>query len=633
MPVKTSQPATNLVTRLWVLAACVLSVSGPTAAQTTGLTLEVDVAQTSGVIKDLFGVNKPPTFSTRTPVSNVDASSLYAAFGVSQIRLHDAGVDLCAIYAPATKLNKGVTPTQTVTGCELTSTGAAPHFSWTPSSSADADLNNPDHYDFAAVDQTLAAALATGAQIYLRLGESYNGPNDTDDPVAWAKVATNVYKHVIGTFKPTPGIAVNPAFVEVFNEPDAGFWRGTASDFHALYRETVARVRAAAASAGRAVRVGGPGFTRSVLTTSTIAGNPANGFVQMVGVDQLDFFSAHLYSSCATATLASAGTFLRSLRSLADNQGATGKPLHITEWNIGLGNQCGDAFYAEPRTQSFASGVLTLMQDPALNVEAAHFYTGVPIMSLFDFITTSGKARVNPSAWAFWAHGRLRGAAHLATQVCQGSTCASGLASDALPIMAIAAQRAGGQAVVVTNDTAASQTYTLRLKGLSGNQVALTTSQPASGTVELPTTGSPAVVGPAQLATLARTMSTGTPVTATVVRGIATATLTIPARSVQLIDVAAASPSMAQRADCVFQWGEQQFPELFVSPPLFSVGLGDYLYRPYAANTIYLAVRESDQHLAYLNTRSPEGLQDLGPLANWLTPSGCQRGGPAELRH
>ena len=608
----------------WLVATALSLMCSSVLGQTTNsLTLEVDAAQTTGVIKDVFGVNKKPSFSSRTPGSTVNASNLYTAFGVSQVRLHDAGVDLCAVYLPATKLNVGVTPAQTVTGCELSGTGSPPHFSWTPSSSADADLNNPNNYDFTSVDQTLAEALATGGQIYLRLGESYNGPNDTSDPIAWAKVATNVYKHVIGTFKPTTGIAIDPAYVEVFNEPDGGFWRGSAANFHTLFIETVTRVRAAGAAAGKTIRIGGPGFTRSILTTSTVTGNPANGFVRAVGASNLDFFSAHLYNSCSTATLASAGTFLRSLRSLADNQGATGKPLHITEWNIGLGSQCGNDFFAEQRTQSFASGVLTLMQDPALNVDAAHFYSAVPIMSLFDFTTTSGKARINPSAWAFWAHARLRGATRLSTQVCQGSTCASGLASDALPIMAVATRRASGQTVVVTNDGTTAQDFTLRLKGLTGTQATVTTSQPPAGVVELPASGSPAAISTANMQALAATTSTSIPVALSVSSGVTNTNLTIPARSVMVIDVSTTSPSLAQRADCVFKWGERQFPDLFTPAPFVSFTFDNFLYRFYPGSASYLAVTTTDQHLVYLNTRNNQGLVNLGLLTNWLTTSAC----------
>ena len=411
--------------------------------------------------------------------------------------------------------------------------------------------------------------------------------------------------------------------MEVFNEPDGGFWRGSASDFHTLFAETVTRVRAAAAAAGKPVRIGGPGFTRSILTSSSVIGNPANGFVGAVGADNLDFFSAHLYNSCSTATLASAGAFLRSLRYLADVQGANGKPLHITEWNIGLGNQCGNDFFAEPRTQSFASGVLTVMQDPALNIEAAHFYAGVPIMSLFDFTSASGKARINPSAWAFWAHARLRGAPLLSTQVCQGTTCVSGLASDAFPIMAVAAQRGGGQTVVVTNDSVTSQTFILRLKGLNGAQALLTTMQPPAGVVELPATGAPAAVDAPSLRSLGAAVTSSVPTPLEVTGGVTTANLTIPARSVQVIDVSTSKPSLAQRADCLFQWGEQQFPDLFTPIPLMSVTVGDYLYRYYAGSNVYLGINSMDRRLLFLDGKSTQGLVDLGPLVDWLPPSGC----------
>lgn len=615
---RTRCPALGML--CWVAA---LIATGPAVAESTGLIIELDASRVQGTIRDVFGTNKKPSFDGRTLGTSVNAASLYSAFGMSQVRLHDAGVDLCAIYTPASKLNVGVMPAQPVTGCELSGTGSVPHFSWTPTSSADADLNNTANYNFTAMDRVLAEVAGTGASVYLRLGESFNGPNDTSDPVAWAKVATNLYKHAIGVFKPTPGIAIDPVFVEVFNEPDGGFWRGSSNTFYTLFTETVTRVRAAAAAAGRTIRIGGPGFTRNILTSSTVAGNPANGFIGAVGVNNLDFYSAHLYNSCSTATLASAGTFLRSLRSLVDAQGGIGKPIHITEWNIGLGSQCGNDLFAEPRTQSFASGVLSLMQDPALNIEAAHQYAAVTIMSLFDFTSVTGKARINPSAWAFWAHARLRGAQRVATKVCQGSTCADGFASDTLPLMAIGALRAGGQTVVVTNDSTGNQAYTLRIKGLSGTQTTLLLNQPPSGAIDIATSGSPAAVGSAGLQSLKSAISLSTPTGLPVNDGTASVTLTIPARSVQLIELSPTQPSVGQRADCVFAWAEQSYPDLLSPMSLISVTTGDYLYRYYAGTGNYLGVQVSNQHLLFLNTRTNPGLVDLGRLADWLGPSGC----------
>lgn len=612
-------------TATWLAITPVLLLCPFAQAQTASLLVEVDASQTIGTVKDLFGVNKSPAFTTgKVGGSSVSAASLYSAFGVSQVRLHDAGVDLCSVYTAATKQNTAVTPAQNVTGCELSGTGSIPTFTWTPTSSADADLDNPDNYDFSSVDAALKEVASTGASIYLRLGESFNGPNNTGNPVAWAKVATNIYKHVIGVFKPTAGIAITPVYVEVHNEPDGGFWRGTAADFHTLYRETVTRVRAAAAAAGKTVVIGGPGFTRSILTSSGVAGNPANGFVAAVGAGNLDFFSAHHYNSCSTATMASSATFLRNLRALADSQGATGKPLHITEWNIGLGQSCGNDFFAEQRMQSFASGVLTLMQDPAQNIGAAHFYAGVPIMALFDFTSATGKVRINPSAWAFWAHTRLRGATGLSARVCQGSTCAQGYAADTLPLQVLAAKSGIGQTAIITNDGTAAQTFTFTAKGLSDSSVNVTISTPPSGVAELNVSGSPGKADATALQTLLASATQDKRSALAVTAGSVSVSVTIPARSLQVVEIKPATASLASQADCVFSWGERMYPSLFVPASPTSQTAGNYYYRAYDSTRSYLGVTLDKRELFYWDTRVSKAPVSLGLLSNWLTQSKCE---------
>jgi hypothetical protein len=510
------------------------------------VTIEVDAAKPGETVRDLVGVNRKPTFSSQTPGVNWNAASLYPAFGVSQVRLHDSGVDLCSTYTAAIKLNTGVTPAQTVTGCDLKGDGGIPHFTWTPASSADAELNNPNNYDFTAVDEALSGVVASGAGLYLRLGDSFNGPNDTGDPVAWAKIAANIYKHVLGVFKPTAGIAIEPAYVEIFNEPDGGFWQGQTSTFNTLFVETAQRVRAAASAAGKTVKVGGAGFTRNILASSTQPGNPANGFIPAVGASTLDFYSAHLYNTCSSATLASAADFLRALRTnVVNKQGGSAKPIHITEWNIGLGSQCGNAFFTDQRTQSFGSGILTLMQDPAQNVEVAHFYAAVPLMALFDTTSSSGTARINPSAWAFWMHSRLRGARMLDAQVCpQGAACVAGYAADSAPLLALAGQVVGGQNIVVTNDGSAAVTYTLRLKGLTSSSVTATVNTPPQGPQDLPARGNPVVADAAALAALTASVPRTTQVGLAVNGGRVDIPITIPAHAAQLVEVRPAANSL-----------------------------------------------------------------------------------------
>jgi hypothetical protein len=509
-----------------------------TAAST--VTVEVDTSQSGGAVRDLFGANKKPTFSSQTPGVNWNAASLYPVFGVSQVRLHDSNVDLCETYTAATKLSIGTTSTVAVTGCEVQGTNGRPHFSWTPTSSADADLNNPNNYDFTSVDEALSGVIATGATVYLRLGESFNGPNDTGDPVAWAKVATNIYKHVLGIFKPTAGIAVNPAYVEIFNEPDGGFWAGSTATFDTLFVETAQRVRAAAATAGKTVKVGGAGFTRNILSNSKEAGNVANGFIGAVGASTIDFYSAHHYGSCDSSTLSSSANFLRALRTVVNTQGGSSKPLHITEWNIGLGSQCGNDYYANQRTQSFDSGILTLMQDPAQNIEAAHYYAAMPIMALFDFATVTGTTRINPSAWAFWAHSKLRGATSVSTQVCpQGGACVAGYAAESAPVLAFAGQSNGVQNIVITNDGIAEVTYKLRVKGLNSGSVTASISTPPSGARDLPASGNPIVADTTALTALIASVTKDTRAALPVSGGQVELTVTIPAHTLQLVEVRA----------------------------------------------------------------------------------------------
>lgn len=620
---KTKAGGRRFARRSAALAVVLLSVAPGVGAQ--ALRVEVNVSQAVGPIRDVFGVNRKPGFSTRPTQGaalSVDASTLYAAFGVSQVRLHDAGADLCTTYTAALKQNTAVSPPQTVTGCELSGTGSVPTFTWTPTSSADADLNNPANYDFTGVDTALKEVARAGAGTYLRLGESYNGPNHTADPVAWAKVATNLYQHVIGRFKPTAGVAAtNPVFVEVHNEPDGGFWRGTPADFYTLFRETVTRVRAAAQAAGQPLRIGGPGFTRSILTSSKVAGNPANGFIAGVGLAQLDFYSAHLYGSCDRASASESATFLRSLRALVNQQGGGTLPIHITEWNIGLGNQCGNSFFAEPRTQSYASAVLTQFQDPAQNIEAAHFYAGVPIMALFDFSTVAGKARINPSAWAFWAHAPLRGGTQVDTQVCQGS-CKAGPAAESLPLLALAAQLGDRVRVVLTNDGASAQTATVQFKGLTGSTYRSVALTPPGAVQDVAVTGDPGQVDATAVQTLLARPTQETRSELRPTAGTLEITATVPARGLQVLELQP-QRTLTEQADCLFGWGERQYATLFQPQPQTSRASGDYHYRHYPATQTYVGITLSTQRLVFWDARGAEGVQDLGPLGPWLTAAGC----------
>lgn len=526
-----------------------LSLTGQSLSVADHPVVEVDTAVMQGMIRDLLGVNRKPGFiaksltnttsSISTPNSTyLDAGMLYSAFGISQVRLHDDDIDLCKVYTAAKQIDASGNSSKEVTNCKSSGTSGPPHLIWTPISSADAELDNPANYDFTRVDEAVRKTLATGAGVYLRLGESFNGPNDTDDPVAWAKVATNIYRHVIGVFKPTTDIAVDPVFVEVHNEPDGVFWRGTTTTFNTLFIETVQRVKNAASAAGRTVKVGGPGFTTNLLTNATRTGSTANGFVGAVSTSGLDFFSTHYYGNCATATLSDAASYFRNVRTLVNNQGGSNLPLQITEWNIGLGERCGNAFYGQQRTQSYASGILTLMQDPVQNIEAAYFYAGVPIMALFDMTSVGGKAMINPSAWSFWAHTKLKGANALSAKVCtSNSNCVMGYAAESAPLLALAGQKGDALTVIVTNDNANSNNYTLRVKGLNASSLSATVLNPPEGIQQLTLSGNPGVPESSAVQNVFNSVSGNTHESLSIVGSQAELSLSILPYSIQVVEL------------------------------------------------------------------------------------------------
>jgi len=182
-----------------------------------------------------------------------------------------------------------------------------------------------------------------------------------------AIATTQMYLALTGAAgAPAQPVPHAPAFVEVGNEPDGAFWRGDRADFTAAYNLVVDGVRAAAASSGKTVQVGGADFTESILDAFSKSGNVANGFIAGVTAARLDFFSAHHYDSCSAATLSGAATRLKDFRAQLTAQEAASVPLHLTEWNIGLGNTCDAADFASAQSQSFASGFLTLMQDDSI---------------------------------------------------------------------------------------------------------------------------------------------------------------------------------------------------------------------------------------------------------------------------
>lgn len=447
-----------------VAVAAPAAVPDPTDPWAVVIDARLAVAR-SAAPRDLLGVNRPPRFDGRVaPFLRYDTSALYRAFGVTSVRLHDAGVDLCEIYRDATVTDRRAVPPRRLTQCVNTPVNTPPLVEWRVNDPA--RIDEAAHYDFTAADATLASIAALPARVYLRLGESFNGPNDTPDAEAWSRVARNIHRHVIGRFAADALPAIDVHAVEIHNEPDGFFWQGSAATLFDLVRRTADGARADALAAGREHPVGGPGFTQNVTRGLAQPGSLTAQFLPSVGANRLDFFSAHFYGNCAATTLADLRDWLRSLRRQVAAQGFAGRPLHVSEWNIGLGQQCGNALYRQPRLASFTAAALALMGETEFEVTAAHFYAGVPIMGLFAAVEGQPRFEVLPAAWAFWAHRALHGGQALAVRHCANGVCAA--LADRTEGPVVAAARSGDRILaVLANDAALARTLRVRLSGLA----------------------------------------------------------------------------------------------------------------------------------------------------------------------
>ena len=75
------------------------------------------------------------------------------------------------------------------------------------------------------------------------------------------------------------------------------------------------------------------------------------------------------------------------------------------------------------------------------------------------------------------------------------------------------------------------------------------------------------------------------------------------------------------RSDCLFNWAEKNYPQLFSPAGAASQTLSPYYYRYYQNTNSYVGISSLDNHVYYLD---PNGkLQDVGQLSTWLPEVGC----------
>jgi imidazolonepropionase-like amidohydrolase len=73
--------------------------------------------------------------------------------------------------------------------------------------------------------------------------------------------------------------------------------------------------------------------------------------------------------------------------------------------------------------------------------------------------------------------------------------------------------------------------------------------------------------------------------------------------------------------ECLFNWAEGKYPDLFAPSGSPTTDSSDYSYRYYSATKAYMGVSTADKDVYYMGADAI--LQNEGPLSHWLPLAGC----------
>ena len=77
-------------------------------------------------------------------------------------------------------------------------------------------------------------------------------------------------------------------------------------------------------------------------------------------------------------------------------------------------------------------------------------------------------------------------------------------------------------------------------------------------------------------------------------------------------------------SDCLFNWAERTYPQLFAPAGVAPATYAPYYYRYYPQTRAYLATSSTDNHVYYLGPLSSNAVLDVGALATWQVTASCQ---------
>ena len=191
----------------------------------------------------------------------------------------------------------------------------------------DADVNDPKSYDFYYTDIYVKDIINAGSQVYYRLGQTIEDPNNTyyvhppKDFKKWAQICEHIIKHYNEGW--ADGFNYGIEYWQIWNEHDhskPSCWTGTPEQFYDFYETVYKYLKKKFPH----LQIGGP----------ALLGNPTTGkaFIEAMAKRRvpLDFLSWHMYFHTVDAFKYNVNFFRKTL----DENGYKDTPSFIDEWNI-----------------------------------------------------------------------------------------------------------------------------------------------------------------------------------------------------------------------------------------------------------------------------------------------------------
>ncbi|NOZ13768.1 MAG: hypothetical protein GXO69_09005 [Acidobacteria bacterium] len=369
----------------------------------------VNAAENIGTVQPFLSTNAGP-ISLR---SRVNLVSKFKTMGIHSVRTHD-------YHGP----------------CDIH--GIFPDWSL--------PADDPASYHFDTTDQIIGAITASGAEVFFRLGESYESepvhnapPPDLD---IWAEVCRHIVLHY--NYGWDNGFYYNIRHWEIWNEPDVReFWTGTALQYAKLYDKAARAIKACDAT----LQVGGPAVANLASTAFL------HTFLSYVKDHKtpLDFFSYHYYG---TSNPFYYYQMNRDAEELLSGYGIKGVDLYLSEWNTWRYDPANrlDMGRDDPLSAASAAAVITCLQNAGLT-DAFRYRSDEYYFGLFH-----DDGSISWSGLVFQALANFRTTPILVP--------ASG--GDKLGRTILAGKSADGEeaAVLISDTASAAAGYVLHLTGL-----------------------------------------------------------------------------------------------------------------------------------------------------------------------